>query len=238
VSFAIKHQTAEIGLSAGKVRVCIDCNGPAIFGGIGTSIHALCGGLTTLGYPFLVSTTRPISGLPSLVSPWRHEIRRMIEEKCALLHCTTLSPHPIDLPMVFTLYDVSCRHVNFQWHPSLYKQVKAGCKQARLVIVNAECTIPDVMEEFGVPQSQIRVIRLAGTTSQYPEPGEEDLAAMEKLRPYILYPAGGWPNKNHSTMFKALELIPDIRLVLTGQSLPVWGKGMSPAAKERVVKRG
>jgi glycosyltransferase involved in cell wall biosynthesis len=66
-----------------------------------------------------------------------------------------------------------------------------------------------LIERMGLAPERVRTIHLAVDHERF-TPGDvprED---------FLLYPANRWPHKNHETLFAALELLPELRLVLTG----------------------
>jgi glycosyltransferase involved in cell wall biosynthesis len=84
------------------------------------------------------------------------------------------------------------------------------------VIAISEHVKETIVERLGVPPERVRPIHL-GIDLERLSPGDE---ARE---PFLLYPANGWPHKNHRRLLEAFALLrrerPELRLVLTGSGL-------------------
>jgi glycosyltransferase involved in cell wall biosynthesis len=80
---------------------------------------------------------------------------------------------------------------------------------------------------LGIEPQRIVVAPLGVDANEF----EPNLGPRENL---LLYPARGWPHKNHATLFEAFSLLraqdPTLRLVLTGGGL--HGLGAVPAGVE------
>ena len=71
-----------------------------------------------------------------------------------------------------------------------------------------------------MPAERVHVAHLGVDTEQFvPRRGERE--------DFVLYPARGWPHKNHARLLEAMELVrreaPGLRLVLTGGGLDGLG---------------
>ena len=81
------------------------------------------------------------------------------------------------------------------------------------MIVPTEFVRERAVERLGLDAARVHVVA-HGVDHERFRPGEEE------REPILLYPAKGWPHKNHGRLFEALPLIrrerPDLRLVLTG----------------------
>jgi glycosyltransferase involved in cell wall biosynthesis len=71
-----------------------------------------------------------------------------------------------------------------------------------------------LIERLSLPPERVRTIHLGVDLDRFSP-------ADVPREPFLLYPANRWPHKNHETLFQALELLPDYRLVLTGYDGPV-----------------
>jgi glycosyltransferase involved in cell wall biosynthesis len=100
----------------------------------------------------------------------------------------------------------------------VYRRVayRAAVRESRLVIAISEHVKETIVERLGIGAARVRVIHL-GLDLERLSPGE---GARE---PFLLYPANGWPHKNHGRLLEAFELLrrerPELRLVLTGSGL-------------------
>ena len=77
-----------------------------------------------------------------------------------------------------------------------------------------------MVEKLGLDPDRIFVAYLGVDTSRF----VPQLGAREN---FVLYPARGWPHKNHARLFQAMEIArrsnPDLTLVLTGGGLDTLG---------------
>lgn len=91
-----------------------------------------------------------------------------------------------------------------------------------------------IVDQLGIDPTRIHVAHLGVDQAHYtPNLGEREN--------FVLYPARGWPHKNHARLIEAMAIvrktIPDLRLVLTGGGqanfgdLPEWvdRRGLVPA---------
>jgi glycosyltransferase involved in cell wall biosynthesis len=97
----------------------------------------------------------------------------------------------------------------------LYRRAAYGwtVRRSRLVITISEHAGRTLVERLGVDPARVRPIHL-GIDHERFRPGDEP------REDFLLYPALGWPHKNHARLFEAFALLrrarPDLRLVLTG----------------------
>ena len=130
--------------------------------------------------------------------------------------------------MVVSLLDV--QHLDL---PGLFSRAErtyrrrfydAAARRADVVITISEFTKSRIVETLGIEPSRIIVAPLGVDAAEF----EPNLGPRENL---LLYPARGWPHKNHATLFEAFSLLraedPTLRLVLTGGGLD--GSGAVPA---------
>jgi glycosyltransferase involved in cell wall biosynthesis len=85
----------------------------------------------------------------------------------------------------------------------------ASARRSRLVIAISEHGRETLIERLSLDPGRVRTIHLGVDLERFSPSG----VARE---PFALYPAKGWRHKNHATLFRAMELLPDLRLVLTG----------------------
>jgi glycosyltransferase involved in cell wall biosynthesis len=97
-----------------------------------------------------------------------------------------------------------------------YRRIVYGwtVRRSRLVITISEHAARTLVDRLGVDPGRVRPIHLGIDHDRFrPDAGvtRED---------FVLYPALGWPHKNHARLFEAFALLrrarPDHRLVLTG----------------------
>ena len=149
---------------------------------------------------------------------------------CRLVHFPLTVPAPsVEQPSVVTLHDVQHRDL-----PRLFSRAERAfrsfaydraARQATAVIVPSIFVRDRALERLALDPARIHVVP-HGLDHERFRPGE---TARE---PFLLYPAKGWPHKNHARLFEALTLVnrtrPDLRLVVTGY------EGEVPAAVERL----
>jgi glycosyltransferase involved in cell wall biosynthesis len=216
---------------------------PGISGGSETYVRALLPALArvgTLDYRvFLPTIATDVEGLPSEVVTEYHASRTMPGRiaamslaaarpgplrrhfaGCDALHfpLSVMLP-PVDAPPAAT----SVLDLQHEEYPSFfsppelrYRKVVYGwtVKRSRLVITISNHAASTLVHKLGVPSGRIRPIYL-GIDHERFTPGDEP------REDFLLYPAKGWPHKNHQRLFEAQRLLPGQRLVLTGYDGPV-----------------
>ena len=90
----------------------------------------------------------------------------------------------------------------------------ASARRSQVVIAISEHGRETLIERLSLAPERVRTIHLGVDLERF-SPG--DLAR----EPFVLYPANRWPHKNHETLFRSLELLPELRLVLTGYDGPM-----------------
>jgi glycosyltransferase involved in cell wall biosynthesis len=99
-----------------------------------------------------------------------------------------------------------------------YRRVayRAAVRGSRLVIAISRHVKETMVERLAVAPDRVRVIHL-GIDLEQLRPGEHE------REQFLLYPANGWPHKNHARLLDAFALLrrerPELRLVLTGSGL-------------------
>jgi glycosyltransferase involved in cell wall biosynthesis len=99
-----------------------------------------------------------------------------------------------------------------------YRRVayRTAVRGSRLVIAISEHVKETIVERLRVEPERVRVIHL-GIDLERLHRGDAE------REPFLLYPANGWPHKNHSRLLEAFALLkrerPELRLVLTGSGL-------------------
>ena len=100
----------------------------------------------------------------------------------------------------------------------VYRRVsyRAAVRRSRLVIAISEHVKETIVERLRVEPERVRVIHL-GIDLERLHPGDTE------REQFLLYPANGWPHKNHSRLLEAFAPLkrerPELRLVLTGSGL-------------------
>jgi glycosyltransferase involved in cell wall biosynthesis len=111
-------------------------------------------------------------------------------------------------PRFFSRAELAYRRVVYGW----------TVRRSRIVITISEHARQGLVERLGLDPERVRAIHL-GIDHERFRPGDEE------REDFLLYPALGWPHKNHATLFAAFALLrarrPGLRLVLTGYEGPV-----------------
>ena len=116
---------------------------------------------------------------------------------------TLLDVQHRDLPQLFSRAERAYRSVAYDRaarHADAVVTISNFCKQR-------------IVAHLGIDPTRIHVAHLGVRAEEF----TPQLGARE---PFLLYPAKGWPHKNHRTLFDAFRLLradrPDLHLVLTG----------------------
>jgi glycosyltransferase involved in cell wall biosynthesis len=148
--------------------------------------------------------------------------REMARERPTTLHfpLTIMIPRGTGMPAATSVLDL--QHELFpQFFPRAeraYRRVayRAAVRGSRLVIAISSHVKETIVDRLGVEPERVRVAHLGIDLEQLrPTDAERN--------PILLYPANGWPHKNHERLLEAFHLIraqrPELRLVLTGSGL-------------------
>jgi glycosyltransferase involved in cell wall biosynthesis len=159
---------------------------------------------------------------------------------------------PVSLPYFATVWDLEHRNQPFFPEVSVtgwtWEQrelhYRSVLPRAACVIVGTEEGKRQVERYYAVPQSNIEVVRFP-TPSFSPEELTGDpraLVAGDVQAPYLFYPAGCWPHKNHVVLLRALKRLIerdglDLQLVLTGADHGNLAHVLETAAEIGVAER-
>ncbi len=112
------------------------------------------------------------------------------------------------LPQFFSRAELAYRRKVYGW----------SARRSRLVVTISRHAAGTLVDRLGVPEERVRPIHL-GIDHETFRPG--DYARGE----FLLYPAHGWPHKNHARLFEAFAELrrrrPGLELVLTAYAGPV-----------------
>jgi glycosyltransferase involved in cell wall biosynthesis len=220
---------------------------PGVSGGSETYVRELARALGRVGRfdyrVFLPSIAGDVEGLPAEVvteyrasrstvgrvaamaraSAFGGRIRRRFAGLDALhFPLTVMIPSAGDVPAVTTVLDVQHEFLPefFSRSELAYRRRAYGwsVRRSRLVVTISEHSARTLVERLDIPEERIRPIHL-GLDHALFRPGDE--ARGE----FLLYPAHGWPHKNHPRLFAALAELrrrhPGLELVLTAYEGPV-----------------
>jgi glycosyltransferase involved in cell wall biosynthesis len=151
-------------------------------------------------------------------APW--PVRRQLElGKLDAIHfpLSVMLPPVSRPPAATTVLDVQHElYPRFFSRPELaYRRLVYGwtVRRSRIVITISEHARQGLLERLGLEPERVRAIHL-GIDHERFSPGQD------RREDFLLYPALGWPHKNHVRLFEAFALLrarrPRLRLVLTG----------------------
>ena len=138
-----------------------------------------------------------------------------------VVHYPLTVPSPrVQVPTVVTLHDIQHRDLPEFFGPARrsFRRLAydRAARSAAAVIVTSEFVRGRARDALDLDPGRMHVVPLAIDHGVY-RPGPEE------REPILLYPARGWPHKNHARLFKAFELLretrPQLRLILTGGGL-------------------
>jgi glycosyltransferase involved in cell wall biosynthesis len=93
-------------------------------------------------------------------------------------------------------------------------------RRAAAVLTVSQFCKRQIISNLGIHPERIHVTHLGVNA-------EEFTPFLGPRKPFVLYPARGWPHKNHSRLLRAMDLVrrsrPDLQLVLTGGGLEGLG---------------
>jgi glycosyltransferase involved in cell wall biosynthesis len=173
----------------------------------------------------------------SAAAPW--PVRRELElRKLDAIHfpLSVMLPSVSRPPAATTVLDVQHElYPRFFSRAELaYRRLVYGwtVRRSQIVITISEHARAGLIERLGLEPERVRAIHLGIDHERFrPGPGDET------REDFLLYPALGWPHKNHARLFEAFALLrarrPGLRLVLTGYTGPapagVEARGRVPA---------
>ena len=138
-----------------------------------------------------------------------------------VVHYPLTVPTPrTDAPTVVTLHDIQHRDLPEFFGPARrsFRRLAydRAARSAAAVIVTSEFVRGRARDALDLDPSRIHVVPLGIDHTTF-------RPADEEREPILLYPARGWPHKNHARLFQAVttlrETRPQLRLILTGGGL-------------------
>jgi glycosyltransferase involved in cell wall biosynthesis len=151
---------------------------------------------------------------------------------------TVMIPPVSRPPAVTTVLDLQHEFLPrfFSRAERLYRRAAYGSavRRSAIVITISEHAARAVVQRLGVAESRVRPIHL-GIDHAVFRPGD---AARER---FLVYPARGWPHKNHARLFDAFAILrgrhPDLELVLTAYEgpTPAGARSLGHVPREQLV---
>lgn len=170
------------------------------------------------------------------LDPLKREMRNI---EVDLMHhpFTVVTPLGTGIPSVLTFWDMQ-----HEFFPEFFDRLElrkrrriypASAKEAERIIVSSSYTGECLVERYGIKAEKIEVI----ATGYGPEYRViDDLEGLQRVRakyalerPFLFYPAGTWPHKNHKNLLAALKILKeryrfDGELLLTGIAMQAQGE--------------
>lgn len=155
-----------------------------------------------------------------------------------------LNPVSSGIPSVLTINDIQ-----HEYYPEFFAAgdlrkrkalFKPSAEEAVRIITISDFTRRCVVEKYGIDSGKIDVIHIGCGEEYQPLDNPVGLAMMRKKygldQPFMYYPAGSWPHKNHVTLLAALKLLKERRqfdgmLVLTGIAMRAHNEVLSEIEK-------
>ena len=124
---------------------------------------------------------------------------------------TLLDVQHLELPQMFSKAELAYRRLFYD----------GAARRADAIITISHFAKARMIERLGIEDERIQVAHLGVDAARFtPNLGEREN--------FVLYPARGWPHKNHARLIEALALLrtenPTLRLVLTGGGLDTLGE--------------
>jgi glycosyltransferase involved in cell wall biosynthesis len=124
---------------------------------------------------------------------------------------------PVSTPAVTTVLDVQHEELPefFSRAERLYRHAVYGwtVRRSRIVVTISNHAKRAIVAHLGVPEERVRPIYFGIDHDRF-------FPMDEPRGEFLLYPAIGWPHKNHSRLFEAMKVLrsrhPGLELVLTG----------------------
>jgi glycosyltransferase involved in cell wall biosynthesis len=152
---------------------------------------------------------------------------------------TVMIPRVSRLPTATTVLDLQHEFLPqfFSRAERLYRRAEYGSavRRSALVITISEHAARAVVERLGILESRVRPIHL-GIDHAVFRPGDD---TRER---FLVYPARGWPHKNHGRLFEAFTVLrerhPDLELVLTAYEgpTPVGARSLGHVPRDELVR--
>lgn len=134
------------------------------------------------------------------------------EEQIDLLWFTFPAVIPVSIPYIYTIWDLGNRKLPFSpemnttWNDWEYRErlCTSMAYRAAFVITGNESGKREILENYPMPESKIRVVPFP--VSRFCDL-EEMAPQFELPEKFFFYPAQYWPHKNHICIVKAIKIL-------------------------------
>lgn len=155
--------------------------------------------------------------------------KRALEDKLDLVYFITPSYEYVDLPYIFTVWDLNHRRNTFFPEVSINREFehreafyKNAITPASSVVIGNQTGKRQICKYYNMDEDRVKTIPMP--TPSYVYSGEEDDKILIKLNlkkdRYLFYPAQFWAHKNHIRLLKAMKILKeqgfDYKMVFTG----------------------
>jgi glycosyltransferase involved in cell wall biosynthesis len=237
---------------------------PGISGGSETYVRELARALGRIGAHeyrvFLPAIASDVDGLPrEIVDEYRAS--RTTFGRVAAMGAATLRPSrirrrfagldaihfPLSImippvktpPAVATVLDLQHEALPafFSLQERLYRKAVYGwtVRRSRLVVTISHHAAGTIVERLGIAEDRVRPIHLGIDHTHF-------VPAARDREEFLLYPALGWPHKNHARLFEAFGVVrerhPGLELVLTGYEgeVPDGARALGRVPRDELVR--
>src|SRR4051812_33670582 len=120
------------------------------------------------------------------------------------------------VPSIYHPHDLQHVHLPEFFSPREWvkrdRMLRSFCEQAAVVSCTSSWVKRDLIRQFGLADTKVAIVELAGALSAYPTPVSDDLADTRRkfdlpAEGFVFYPAQTWPHKNHLALIEALAMI-------------------------------
>ncbi|MDD1682674.1 MAG: glycosyltransferase family 4 protein [Methanoregula sp.] len=158
---------------------------------------------------------------------------------------SNLEPRPVKIPSIVTIPDIQHEYYpgNFSNTELLSRKryIKPSVEMTTEIITESDFSKKCFMEKLGVDPQKIHVIPLSAD-DRFSNPSKKASDVIKKFSlpdEYFLYPANGWPHKNHLALIEGFSLYrksfsTPLHLVLTGRGLQGTAAVMNLIAQNNI----
>ncbi len=171
---------------------------------------------------------QPRQGHQLLQNFQQQKSRVLHQHRVDLLHCpgNTINPLDLQLPIVLNLHDLQHRHFpQYFTQDELTNREKwwvASAHRADALIAASKYVRDDLHDQLHIDRHKIFVTPDVFESAFLKPPHAAELTALRQRlnlpESFFIYPAAGWPHKNHQRLIQAFLAadIPNAQLLLTG----------------------
>ncbi|MBN1688967.1 MAG: glycosyltransferase [Candidatus Omnitrophica bacterium] len=142
-------------------------------------------------------------------------VAKMIEKDSSI--GAVLYPSPdidrsICLPSIVVVHDLIYEYIDeFKTRHAKRKQYREAVTHADAIIAPADHTKKTIMETYGIEGNKIYVVPYGVDSGFFTRKSEDEVLPIRSKykihKPYLFYPAGFWPHKNHRKLFEAVAIL-------------------------------